>query len=147
MKLLPLALLAFALVMSGCPQNLGRPTAAPLGDEAPVNLRQLQIVQTADGRRAVLLRLSRQPTLVRHSSARDPGRISIEAWGPVGDGDLPERSLEQSDVEIGGVRVSRKDGALQIILDFRFSEPPTYSVHEMADWIMIRLNTTPPAAG
>jgi len=130
--------LAFAL--SGCPQNLSRPTAAPLGDQAPVSLRQLQILQTADGHRAVLLRLSRVPGMLRHSSERDPGRIQVEAWGPLGDGDLDERALPQTDPEITDVRVSRHEGTLRITIGFRFDDPPPYSVHEMGDWVMIRLN-------
>jgi hypothetical protein len=133
-------LLALAFAFSGCSQISGRPTASPTGDEAPVNLRSLQI-QTVEGHRAVLLRLSRLPTLVRHASADTPGRISVEAWGPVGSGDLEERTLEQTDAQISGVRVSRKEGALRVILDFRDPVPPKYTVHEMADWIMVRLGT------
>lgn len=143
MKFLTLAVVALAAVLSGCPQNLGRPTASPTGDEAPVNLRQLQILQTNDGHRAVLLRLSRLPTLVRHSAENDPARIHIEAWGPTGEGDLSERELEQIDESISAVRVSRKDGALRVSVDFRSSPPPAYTVHEMADWIMIRLVSAP----
>jgi hypothetical protein len=102
-------------------------------------------MQTADGHRAVLLRLSRLPTLVRHSTASN--RIGIEAWGPVGDTDLPERELEQSDPEISVVRVSRKQGALTVYLDFRTAAPASYTVHEMADWILIRLNSAPAPQG
>ena len=133
-------LFVVALALAGCSLNLGRPTASPTGDQAPVNLRSLQI-QTVDGHRAVLLRLSRAPTLVRHSYASRPGRISVEAWGPTGDSDLPERGLDESDSEISGVRVSRTQGALRVILDFRADNPPEYTVHEMADWIMVRLGT------
>jgi hypothetical protein len=133
-------LFVVALALAGCSLDFGRPTASPTGDQAPVNLRSLQI-QNVDGHRAVLLRLSRLPTLVRHTYASKPGRISVEAWGPAGDSDLPERSLDQTDAEISGVRVSRSQGALRIILDFRGDDPPQYTVHEMADWIMVRLGT------
>ena len=117
--------------------RFGLPTATPTGNEAPVALRSLEVT-SVEGHRALLLRLSRLPSTVRQSSASNPGRIIIEAWGPAGDGDLPERTLPQVDPEISDVRVSRDGGALQIIVDFKDIEPPPYSVHEMADWIMVR---------
>lgn len=141
MRFLALSVVALAVVLSGCLQNLGRPSAASTGDEAPVNLRQLQIMQAADGHRAVMLRLSRLPTLVRHSWERDPGRINIEAWGPMGDSDLELRDLAQSDSEISSVQVSRSKGGLTVTIIFKSATPPSYTVHEMADWIMVRLNT------
>lgn len=116
------------------------PTAAPSGDQAPVTLRNLQVT-TVEGHRAVLLRLSRVPTLVRHSSERRPARITVQAWGPIGEGDLPERSMPQIDAQVTQVRVSRHDGGLNVTLDLNGDEPPEYSVHEMADWIMIRFAT------
>ena len=130
----------------GCSAPLTRPTAAPTGDQAPVALRNLQIA-TVDGHRAVLLRLSRLPTLVRHSSSRRPAQIAVQAWGPVGEGDLAEKDIPQVDAEISQVRVSRKEGGLLIVLDLVGDEPPPYSVHEMGDWIMIRLGTPAPSEG
>jgi hypothetical protein len=117
---------------------MAAPTATPTGDEAPVTLRNLQVT-TVDGHRAVLLRLSRLPILVRHSSGRHPGQITVQAWGPAGDSDLPERTLPQVDPQIAQISVSRKEGALHVVFAFQNDEPPAYSVHEMADWIMIRL--------
>jgi len=131
-------LFLFALFAVGCAHKLAAPTATPTGNEAPVALRNLEVA-TVDGHRAVLLRLSRSPTMVRQSSGKNPARIIIQAWGPRGDGDLPERSLQQLDPEIIDVRVSRRSGALQVVLEFKGVEPPPYSVHEMADWIMVRL--------
>lgn len=131
-------LFLFMLFAAGCAQRVAAPTASPTGNAAPVALRSLQVV-TVDGHRAVLLRFSRLPTKVRQSSGKDPARIVIQAWGPPGDGDLPERTLPQLDPEISDVRVSRHDGALEVVLDFKGLEPPPYSVHEMADWIMVRL--------
>jgi hypothetical protein len=132
------ALFLFTLFAAGCPQKLRPPTPSPTGNEAPVALRNLQVT-TVDGHRAVLLRLSRLPTLVRQSSGKDPPRIVIQAWGPAGDGDLPERTLPQMDPQISEVQVSRRAGALLVVLVFKGAEPPPYSVHEMADWIMVRL--------
>jgi hypothetical protein len=129
--------LLFALACAGCASKLAAPTAVPSGDQAPIALRNLQ-VSTIDGHRAVLLRLSRMPTLLRHSHSSNPAQIIVQAWGPVGDGDLPERALPQIDPQIAQVRVSRSDGGLRVTFDFKANEPPAYSVHEMADWIMIR---------
>jgi hypothetical protein len=125
-------------VVGGCSATLSSPTASPSGEQAPVNLRELQIT-SVEGHRAVLLRLSRLPTLVRYSSSSNPGRITIQAWGPVGDGDLPERVLPQDDPQVAQVRVSRQEGGLRVVLDLKSDEPPAHTVHEMADWIMVRL--------
>jgi hypothetical protein len=138
--LLRYAVLFMGLV-AGCSASLGRPTAAPTGDQAPVTLRNLQI-ETLDGHRAVLLRLSRVPTMVRHSSSSDPARITIQAWGPLGDQDLEERNLAQIDPQITQVRVSRRAGGLNVVFDLQGDKPPPYTVHEMADWIMVRFPTS-----
>lgn len=127
-----------AVLAAGCTQRLAAPTATPSGDQAPVSLRNFEVV-TTDGHRAVLLRLSRLPTKVGYSSVDDPPQIVVQAWGPVGDGDLPERNLPQIDPQIRALRVSRHDGCLTVVLDLHGVRPPPHSVHQMADWIMIRL--------
>ena len=126
--------------LGGCAARLAAPSASPTGDQAPVTLRNLQI-ETANGHRAVLLRLSRLPTQVRYSSSSRPARIAIQAWGPAGDEDLPERALAQIDPQITQVRVSRRAGGLNVVFDLQGDQPPEYTVHEMADWIMVRFPT------
>lgn len=132
-----LVLALAAVLLSGC-SDMVRPSPVPSGDQAPVNLRQLQI-QSIDGHAALLLRLSRIPDSLRHSAAAEPGQIIIEAEGPEGESDLDERSLGQSDALISDVRVSRSEGLLRIVVEFRGAQPPSYSVHQMADWVMVRL--------
>jgi len=132
-----IVLLLLPLVLLACSQRMSAPTAAPSGDLAPVALRNFEVT-AVDGHRAVLLRLSRLPTLVRQSSSNRPARITVQAWGPEGDSDLPERDLPQADPFIEDVRVSRKSGALTVVIELKGDEPPDYTVHEMADWIMIR---------
>jgi len=127
------------LLLGGCAQQLAAPSPSPTGDQAPVALRNFEVA-TIDGHRAVLLRLSRLPTLVRYSSSKRPAQITVQAWGPNGE-DLPERTLQQIDPQIAQVRVSRKEGGLYVVLDLQGDEPPPYSVHEMADWIMIRFHS------
>ena len=102
-----------------------------------MNLRDLQVA-TAGGHRAVLLQLTRLPTLIRHSSSSEPGRITIQAWGPTGDTDLPERILPQADPVVREVRVSRSGGELRVIIELNQQDPPPHRVHEMSDWIMVR---------
>jgi hypothetical protein len=129
--------LLFPLVLLGCSSRMTAPTGASSGDSAPVALRNFEVT-TADDHRAVLLRLTRIPTMVRHASSSQPARITVQAWGPPGDTDLPERDLPQLDALISDVRVSRQRGELTVVIDLKGDEPPAYTVHEMADWIMIR---------
>jgi hypothetical protein len=131
------ALLLLPLVVPACAHRMAAPTATASGDQAPVGLRNFEVT-TVDGHRAVLLRLSRLPTLVRQSSSKRPARITVEAWGPPGDSDLAERDLPQADPLIEDVRVSRSSGALTVVIELKGDEPPAYTVHQMADWIMIR---------
>jgi hypothetical protein len=132
-----LGVLVVPLLVLGCSQRMMAPTAAPSGDQAPVALRNFEVT-AVDGHRAVLLRLSRPPTLLRQSSSNRPARITVQAWGPPGDSDLPERTLPQTDPQIVDVRVSRSSGALTVVIELKAEEVPEFSVHEMADWIMIR---------
>ena len=78
--------------------------------------------------------------VVSESSASFPF-LTLQAWGPVGDGDLPERALPQMDTQVAQVRVSRHGGGLIIVLDLHGDDLPPYSVHEMADWIMVRFTS------
>lgn len=123
--------------LSGC-AALGN--SANVAPEA-VSLRNLQI-ESVDGRRAVLLRLSRLPQRVVYASNSAPASITVQMSGPIGEGDFEEQVLPQTDPQIVQVRVSREDGQLQVTLDLKSDVPPPYSVHEMADWIMIRLGST-----
>jgi hypothetical protein len=143
--------LFLVLLTFGCASRVAAPTAAPLGEDAPVALRNFEMA-SIDGHRAVLLRLSRIPTSVRYSDSSRPAQITIQAWGPMGDTDLPERVLPQIDPLVSQVRVSRSKGGLQVVLDLQGNEPPPFVVHEMADWIMIRFTapeggTTPESQG
>jgi len=136
-RLLSISLLVLSFLAAGCSARPSAPTAAPLGDEAPVNLRDLQVA-TSGGHRAVLLQLTRLPTLVRYSSASDPARITVQAWGPQGDTDLPERVLPQTDALVRQVTVSRSGGELRVVIELNQQELPPHRGQEMADWIMVR---------
>lgn len=135
--LLPVLLL---VSLVGCSPQLTKgkaKTVKPSAGQAPVALQNLR-VDTVDGHRAVFLHLSRVPTAVRNSSSSNPARITVRVWGPNGE-DLPAKVLPEIDPQISKVRISRQQGILRIELDMKGTTPPPYSVHEMADWIMIRL--------
>lgn len=125
-----------AVGLGGC-TTLSAPSAAPVGSQAPVNLRDLQIANTG-GHRAVLLQLTRLPTLIRYSADSSPARIIIQVWGPEGDTDLPLRVLPQNDGLVTNVAVSRRRGELRVVIELNTEHPPPHRVHEMADWIMVR---------
>lgn len=137
MMLVVVSLAAATLALGGCSSRPQMPSSTPVGEQAPVGLRSLQLT-TADGHHALLLRLTRLPTMVRHASSEEPAQITIQAWGPPGGGDLPERALPQEDPYIRQVRVSRDGGVLRIVVDLHGAMPPPHMVHEMADWIMVR---------
>jgi hypothetical protein len=122
----------------GCAQRAAAPSPAPVGANAPLDVRYIQVA-TVEGHRAVLVRLTQVPSMVRASSSRNPAEILVHAWGPMGDFDMPERNFPQPDAYLPEIRVSRKGGELRIALQLAGDVPPQYTVHEMADWIMVRL--------
>jgi hypothetical protein len=140
-QLLRLVLTLFAAVSFASCARLAPSNQAWSGDASakPLLLRQLQVLPTDNGMRAVLLRLSRPPEGVRHSAGSRPARLIIEAIAPNSGGDLPERQMPQESAELKAVRVARKNGVLKIVLEFSGDDPPPYSVREMADWILVRL--------
>jgi len=138
-KLMRRLLLVGVLVTTvGCAAVSSDSSSLP---EQALSLRNLQI-ESVDGQRAVLLRLSRLPEKVTSSSATSPGRIVVQLSGPRGEGDFSEQALPQIDPQIAQVRVMREDGELVVTLEFKTDAPPAFSVLEMADWIMIRLGRT-----
>lgn len=136
-----LAAVALSALLSGCGAAIWSPTPAAVGVDEAITLRDVQ-VEAAGGHRAVLLRLSQTPSQVRYGETRNPASITIEAWGPRGDFDLPERTLPQADALVSQVRVSRDEGCLRVKIDLQSATLPPYSVHEMADWVMVRIQGT-----
>lgn len=124
---------AVLLVSPGCAM-LGTSSSS---QEAALTLRNLQI-ETVEGHRAVLLRLSRLPQRVTHTSSSSPARIEVFLDGPEGEGDFAEQVLPQADPQILQVRVARESGVLHVTFDIDGDTPPAYRVLEMADWILVR---------
>ncbi len=96
-------------------------------------------VSSADGHRAVLLKLSRFADAIRHEATREPARIRLELAGPAVGADMPEERVVTADDVVHAVRISRSGGTVRIILELDGEDPPDYTVQEMADWIMVRL--------
>lgn len=137
-----------ALCLVGCASMASR-TSEPAAGTAttPLLLRQVQVVGVDQGSgRAVLLRLSRPPDLVRYEGKSRPARVVIEATAANAGEDFPERTMPQADVELKGVRVARKKGVLRVTLELARDEPPPYVVREMADWILIRFGSPAPSS-
>ena len=107
------------------------------GISIPLGLSDFEVVR-ADGRRGVFLKLSRLPDSVTHRSETDPARIILEIKGPTGSEEA-EKSFPGGDTLVSQMRVSRQLGTLRIVIDLLGDDLPKYSVHTMADWIMVRL--------
>ena len=131
-------------VVAGCA------TRAPLTDDkmlgkleglaGPLEVRGFEVVE-AQGHRSVFVRLSRLPDSVQHSAETDPARIIIDIAGAT-TGQGAEEQYPSDDLEISEVRIQRHDGILRVSLEMRRPGLPLYSVHPMADWIMVRLEGT-----
>lgn len=103
----------------------------------PLDLQDCRIVN-ADGQRGVLLKLSRLPDAVEHRVESEPPRIIVDVKGPTGT-ETPELVYPGGDNVVSRVSVARSFGLLRVVLELQTNTPPTYSVHPMADWIMVRL--------
>ncbi len=137
-------------VATGCSQRLpleeagetGAPPDSIAGDLAeysdPLDITSFEVVASGGGYRGVFLRLSRFPEGISYSDQDSPARIVIDIQGPTGI-ELPEEVFPGRDSLVSKVRVTRSLGNLRVVLDLAADEPPEYSVHRMADWVMVRM--------
>ncbi len=141
------SLLAFALAstVASCSQILPLEDAGSGATEAdysslssPLDLRHFEVVSSAGGYRGVFLRLSRFPDGIRVTHSRAPAQIIIDIQGPTGN-EAAEESFPGGDSLVAQVRVLREIGLLRVVLDLAGSDLPDYTVHRMADWIMLRI--------
>jgi hypothetical protein len=146
-KLATAALLA-ALLAPGCSAKKAPLDGNVLEGKTPVVQVPLDVqdfkVLHADGHRGVLLKLSRLPDSVRHSDATNPARIVLEIGGPTG-GESPVESFPSDDALVYNLRVSRSAGVLRVELDLSSDQLPPYSVHTMADYVMVRFDASGPS--
>ncbi len=136
------------LGIGACSQRLPLEEAGTAPDlshlSSPLDLRQFEVVSSGGGFRGVFLRLSRYPESIEASHTTEPGRIVLDIAGPTGV-ESEEKSFPGRDSLVSLVRVSRQTGRLRIVLDLSVPDPPKYTVHRMADWIMVRM-TSPDAS-
>lgn len=107
------------------------------GVSIPLEIREYDVLNES-GYRGIFLKLSRLPDSIEHNSDNDPARIVLEIRGPTG-GELPEQAFPGGDTLISRVRVASRPGVLWISLDLQGEDVPPYSVHSMADWVMVRV--------
>jgi len=103
----------------------------------PLDLRDYHVVNAA-GRRGVFLKLSRIPDAVEDHGESGPPRIVIDIKGPTGT-ETPEEEFPGQDTLVSRVHVARHFGVLRVVLDLQGDDMPPYTVHQMADWVMIRI--------
>ena len=137
--------LLFLMLLASCSSHAsfegGTEANASLGLEklsVPLDLQEVEVGK-GRGYRAIFLKLTRLPDSVSYSSASNPARIILEIKGPTGT-HSPEERIPSGDDFASRLRVSRDLGLLRVVVDIHADDPPVYSVHNMADWIMIRLS-------
>jgi hypothetical protein len=140
------ALAAVSLLAAGCSQRapLGEESAAPVDTNAlaklsaPLDLNQFEVVASGGGYRGVFLKLSRFPDAIAATDRGNPAQIILDISGPTG-AETPEETFPGGDTLVSRVRVTREIGLLRVVLDLAATSPPKYSVHQMGDWVMVRL--------
>lgn len=136
---------ALVFAVAGCSQILPFDDASAEEKEidfsglaAPLDLLHFEVASSGAGYRGVFLRLSRFPDSIQTTHYSNPARIVLDVYGPTG-AESPEESFPGGDPLVTRVRVSRDIGLLRVVLDLSSTSPPTYTVHRMADWIMVRM--------
>ncbi len=137
---------AFVLTSTACSQRLPLEEAGMAADvenlsefSMPLDLSQFEVVSTGGGYRGVFLHLSRYPDAISYSHQSDPARITVVLRGPTG-AETEEETFPGGDSLVSLVRVNRGLGQLNVTLDLAMDDPPDYSVHRMADWVMVRIS-------
>jgi len=106
-------------------------------EAAPLAVENVS-VSSSQGYHAIFFKLSRFPDKVSDSVGANPARIHLELAGPAGGKDLPEERIMLADSFVHAVRMSRTNGNVHITMEVEGNEAPYVSVHEMADWVMVR---------
>ncbi|MBI4514336.1 MAG: hypothetical protein HY699_00760 [Deltaproteobacteria bacterium] len=142
------ALVAALALLSGCVRRhapldstvAGGAAPSPLGDiVVPLAVRSFEI-SSVDGQRGVFFKLSRVPDRVASHEESEPARIVVEVEGPAAGDDIAPQSYPGADTLVSQINMSRTGGRLTLVVELSGSVVPRHSVHQMADWIMVRLN-------
>jgi hypothetical protein len=135
------AALGIALYSAGCagrtrpPEVLGPETFADLS--LPLDVREYRVARSTSGQ-GIFIKLSRLPDAVDHHLESQPASIVLDIKGPTGSG-LGDEEVLEAESPLSRIRVSRHPNILRVSLDLDAVEAPVYSVHVLADWIMVRL--------
>jgi hypothetical protein len=136
-----IATVAIALAIAGCagrkePELLTPEQFAELS--VPLDVREFR-TSSGSGTQAIFIKLSRLPDGVSHHA--EPASIVLDISGPAGPATVDEESLV-ADSPLTRIRVARAPRVLRLSLDLERGVVPPYSVHVLADWIMIRLDVS-----
>ena len=104
----------------------------------PLDIREFEVV-SADDNRGVFVKLSRLPDDVQFHDESHPARIVLDIKGPTGE-ESPEEVFPGKDALVSRIRVTRTPGNLQVVLELDSDVAPEYTVHPLADWIMVRFS-------
>jgi hypothetical protein len=123
------------------------PLGGSVGQEPPNLLAGIVVplavqsydVSTADGERGVFFKLSRVPDGIQERHTSDPARIILDVAGPATGPDIAPQSFPGTDTVVSQIQMSRIRGQLHIVLDLAMADLPKYSVRQMADWIVVRI--------
>lgn len=135
------AAVALALVIAGCAASKEQPllTAEQIAElSVPLDIREFRTAN-GSGNQAVFIKLSRLPDGLDHHVEPNTGTIVIDVRGPVGAATVDDEAL-QAQSPLSRIRVARTPKLLRLSLDLERGEVPPYSVHLLADWIMVRLD-------
>ena len=135
------AAIAIALVITGCAATQEQPllTAEQIAElSVPLDIREFRTA-TGSGSQAVFIKLSRLPDGLDHHVEPNSGSIVLDVRGPAGAATVDEEALP-AESPLSRIRVARGPKLLRLSLDLERGEVPPYTVHLLADWIMVRLD-------
>jgi hypothetical protein len=135
--------MSLLLLAGGCASRSSTSEQLPASafDElsVPLSLLEFNVVGTRDAR-GLILKLSRLPDSLTYRTEENPARIILEIAGPTGE-ESGEEALPGGDSLVTRLIVSRTFGILRVAIDLYSNRVPEYSVHQMADYVMVRLAT------
>jgi hypothetical protein len=143
-------LLACLTLAAGCAHHKSFSDAGDKPDPlaslvVPLAVNSFEITN-ADNQRGVFFKLSRIPDSVTshvEGGDADPAQILIEVDGPGGGEDLATQTFPGTDTLVSQIHIARTNGRLQLGVELSALRAPPYTVHQMADWIMVRINPSP----
>jgi hypothetical protein len=133
--------MSIVLLSAGCASRGKGPEPLPASTfselSVPLDLVEFNVVGT-QSIRGLILKLSRLPDGLAYHAEENPPRIIIDISGPTGE-ESPEQAFPGNDSLVTRLTVSRTYGVLRVAIDLYSEGLPEYTVHQMADYVMVRL--------